>query len=181
MALLLTRLPSLTKLFGSEVVLPDPGVLLSRLPRLVDLRMGCHASVNVDLCVAALARCPQLTKLTFRHDLLTDAHLCTLLPQLPRLASLHLVGYPALTSLCFLSATAHLQHTLKELDLRDFAACSPLELIHLRGLTSLQTLSFIRCFSSPLDVLTRASLTPGSPHFMAMWWPRLADFKYHQQ
>ncbi|KAJ4460553.1 putative leucine Rich Repeat family protein [Paratrimastix pyriformis] len=129
--------------------------LLSRTPRLTDLRLqGC-----LKLTPAFLGRiheqCPSLTSLDLDHSALTDAALQCLLRGLPALGQLHLGGCAALTPSA-LGAFPVCARTLRTLNLRWCRAMvdSPVGRM-LATLRQLEELTLLGCHR-----LTDAELEP---------------------
>jgi hypothetical protein len=175
----LSRLPTLTRLpcIGQWSVV-DPGELLARLPALMELDMCCLTTVDITLCIRALTRSVRLSTLKLGHPELTSDHLDTLLPHLTGLIQLTLKCCPALESLVWATQTRHLASTLHAIWLTECHQLSPIELHHLRALTSLRLLIIRNSFTTEFDAFTVASFTPGSPVFQANHFPHLTEFVY---
>lgn len=115
-------------------------ISLGRLPQLHTclLRQSRDAKSELAPLLLFLAHTPSLAKITLSHPSLADAHLCALLPLLPKLHHLDLLR-SSLGGVGFASSVKHLAHTLQSLNV---SGAMPLrELRHLRALRELRHLT----------------------------------------
>ena len=153
---------------------------LPALSQLQTLHLECSdepwdadmTAVTGDAVVEALSGCRRLAVLILTAPV-TSKHLSILLPRLPLLHTLSLLGCRELESLQFLSDVPSLQHTVCFFFLKDSPALHSSELRHVLALKNLETPLLVSSFSEPLDGLTQHLLTPPSALL-----PKLTEFDY---
>jgi hypothetical protein len=160
----LTTLPTLTQL---NVKLRTSSLrFLAALPALHTLQLDAEGSdISPESMAEGLRACgPQLTHLVLLSPPFLSAHLCTLLPHLPRLARFELWKAPHLESLRCFADLAALASTLTDLTLDSCPKCPTSELVHLYGLRSLQKLRLTlpRYYKKPTEE-ERSQLLPFVP------------------
>ena len=138
---------------------------LRGLPNLTDVDLFSFRQADAADCseslVAALRSCSAIEILSLSNFAgLTVAHLAELLPRLPCLRELRLIG-AEIDSLSFLSQPP-LTSQLSKLWLASCRRLPPGDLQHVHALRGLRTLSLSGCFTTPLGDHERALLAPPS-------------------
>jgi len=159
-AALLPQLPSLTKIHGATACMRFDW--LRGLPNLTNVKLaflGPGQEGRADSLVAGLQSCTNVEILSLREcPGLVAAHLTDLLPRLPRLRELVLIGFP-IQSLAFIAQPP----LTSQLVILELSHCRQLPLAELRRVFELRGLKklWLNCsFSTPMDESCQALLTP---------------------